>query len=134
MEDLCEGFIKETGLPYGKEVNLSEIERKTGLNLSALSNNGEVTKRFDFVIYGKKSIYAIECNFYASGGSKLNETARSYKTLALESKDIEGFTFVWLTDGQGWKSAKRNLKETFDVLETIYNIKELEDGILKTMK
>lgn len=134
MEDLCEEFIKATGLPYGKEVYIHEIEQRTGLDLSALSNNGDVTKRFDYVIYGKESVYAFECNFYASGGSKLNETARSYKTIALEARDIEGFTFVWLTDGQGWKSARHNLKETFDVLDTIYNILELENGVLNTLK
>ena len=134
MEDLCEEFVKATGLPYGKEVTISEIERKTGIDLSSLSNNGDVTKRFDYVIFGKQSVYAIECNFYTSGGSKLNETARSYKTIALEAKSIKGFTFIWLTDGQGWKSARHNLKETFDVLETIYNICELESGILQNLK
>ena len=134
MEDLCEEYIKATGLPYGKEVYIREVEEKTGLDLSALSNNGETTKRFDFVIYGEKSVYAFECNFYASGGSKLNETARSYKTLALEAEGIEGFTFIWLTDGQGWKSARHNLKETFDVLDTIYNILDLENGILNTLE
>jgi DpnII restriction endonuclease. len=75
-------------------------------------------------------IYAIETNFYSAGGSKLNETARSYKTLALEAESIEGFTFVWFTDGIGWKSARNNLEETFDVMEHIYNIKDLENGII----
>lgn len=134
MEDVCEEFIKATGLPYGKEVYIHEIESKTGLDLSAISNNGEATKRFDYVIYGEDSVYAFECNFYTSGGSKLNETARSYKTIALEAKEIEGFTFVWLTDGQGWKSARHNLKETFDVLDTIYNILDLENGVLNTLR
>lgn len=72
-----------------------------------------------------------ECNFYTSGGSKLNETARSYKTLALKSKGIKGFKFVWFTGGIGWLSAKNNLKETFDVLDDIYNIDDLENGIIK---
>ena len=79
-------------------------------------------------------VYAIETNFYASSGSKLNETARSYKTLALEAENIEGFKFVWITDGLGWIDARNNLEETFDVLDTIFNIKELEDGILSTFK
>ena len=68
---------------------------------------------------------------FIGGGSKLNETARSYKTLALESKEIDGFKFVWFTDGLGWISARNNLRETFDVLDDIYNIKELEDGVLE---
>lgn len=63
---------------------------------------------------------------FIGGGSKLNETARSYKTLALEAKDIPNFTFVWFTDGTGWNSAKHNLEETFDVLDTIYNLNDLE--------
>lgn len=75
-------------------------------------------------------IYVIETNFYANGGSKLNETARSYKTLAQEVNTIAGVTFVWFTDGEGWKSARHNLEETFDVMENIYNIKDLENGIM----
>lgn len=87
-------------------------------------------KRFDFVVKTDTMIYAIETNFYSSGGSKLNETARSYKTLALEADTIDGFSFVWFTDGKGWTSARNNLEETFDVLENIYNIKDLENGIM----
>ena len=78
-------------------------------------------------------IYAIETNFYSGGGSKLNETARSYKTLALETDTIEGFTFVWFTDGKGWMSARNNLEETFDVMEHIYNIKDLEEDVLLSL-
>ena len=87
-------------------------------------------KRFDFVVRTDGMIYGIETNFYGSGGSKLNETARSYKTLALEAETIDGFTFVWFTDGKGWTSARNNLKETFDVMEHIYNIRDLENGII----
>ena len=46
-----------------------------------------------------------------------------------EARDIDGFEFVWITDGDGWKSARGNLKETFLVLQTLYNIRDLEDGI-----
>ena len=136
MEDLVEKYIVDSGLKkndtYFKEMYLSEVETKFNLDLSALSNNGKTKKRFDFVLVKGNCIYAIETNFYAGngGGSKLNETARSYKMLAEESKNIKGFRFVWITDGTAWNSAKNNLKETFDVLEDIYNIKELEEGIL----
>lgn len=134
MEDLCEEFIKATGMSYGKEVYISEIERRTGLNLRAISGDGNATKRFDFVIYGRNTVYAIECNFYASGGSKLNETARSYEKLATEAATVSGFKFVWLTDGQGWRSARGNLQKTFNVLDTIYNIAELEAGVLNNLR
>ena len=78
----------------------------------------------------KSHIYAIETNFYSSKGSKLNETARSYKMISQEADTIDGFTFVWFTDGLGWKNAKWNLKETFDVMDNIYNIKEIKSGIM----
>ena len=76
-------------------------------------------------------IYLIETNFYGSGGSKLNETARSYKTIATEMKNVKGAKFVWFTDGAGWKSAARNLEETFDVLDNIYSIDDMQNGIMK---
>jgi len=137
MEDLVESYIKKAGLikgeTYFKEMYLAEIERKWGLDLSSLSNNGEAKKRFDFVIKANNIVYAIETNFYASSGSKLNETARSYKMLANESNNITGFAFVWFTDGIGWMSARNNLKETFDVLENIYNITDLENGIIQEL-
>lgn len=134
MEDLVElhirkaGFIREES--YFKEMYIHQITEKWGLDLSAISNQGRAEKRFDFVVKTKNMVYGIETNFYASGGSKLNETARSYKTLAMESDTIQGFTFVWFTDGKGWVSARNNLEETFDIMEHIYNIHDMEAGII----
>ena len=138
MENLVESFIQKAGFKKGqnyfKEMYIHEIEQKWGVNLSAISNQGKMEKRFDFVIKTDNQIYVIETNFYSSGGSKLNETARSYKTLAQEVATIKGVTFIWFTDGCGWNSAKNNLEETFDVLDTVYNIKDLEENILSTLK
>ena len=134
MENLVEGYIQKAGYvkgkDYFKEMNLSEIESKWNIDLSAISNQGKAEKRFDFVIKTDSNIYGIETNFYGSGGSKLNETARSYKTLALEAKTIDGFKFAWFTDGKGWNSARNNLEETFDVLDDVYNINDLESGVI----
>lgn len=134
MENLIEDFIQKAGFEkdtdYFKEMYIHEITQKWGMDLSAISNQGKMEKRFDFVVKTNDMIYAIETNFYASGGSKLNETARSYKTLAQEVDTIDGFTFVWFTDGKGWNSAKHNLEETFDVMEHIYNINDMENGIM----
>lgn len=134
MEDLVEQFIIKAGfvkgINYFKEMYIFDITEKWGIDLFAISNQGTTEKRFDFVIKTANMVYVIETNFYSGGGSKLNETARSYKTLALESNTIDGLTFVWFTDGKGWNSAKNNLKETFDVMEHIYNIKDLENNII----
>lgn len=138
MEDLVESYILKAGFvkdkTYFKEMYISQITAKWGIDLSALSNTGKTEKRFDFVIKTDNQIYGIETNFYVSGGSKLNETARSYKTLALEANTINGFTFVWFTDGKGWESAKHNLEETFDVLDTMYSIADLENGVIGELK
>lgn len=134
MEDLVERYIKKAGfikdVNYFKELKTTEMEKIWNLDLSVLSNKGKVVKRFDFVIKTESTIYAIETNFYASQGSKLNETARSYKMIAQEAEEIEGFKFVWFTDGLGWQSARENLRETFDIMEHIYNIDDLENNII----
>lgn len=134
MENLVERFILKAGFIKGincfKEMYIHEITEKWGIDLFAISNQGTTEKRFDFVVKTDNMVYVIETNFYSGGGSKLNETARSYKTLALESNTIDEITFVWFTDGKGWNSAKNNLKETFDVMEHIYNIKDLENNII----
>lgn len=135
MEDLVEGYIRKAGfqkdINYFKEMNIREITKRWNLDLSLISNQGKTQKRFDFVIKTEEKVYAIETNFYRSGGSKLNETARSYKNLALEASNIESFSFVWITDGKGWISARNNLAETFDIMEHIYNIKDLENNVME---
>ena len=155
MEDLVEKYIAAAGFEkdvnYFKEMYLRDIEEKWNIDLSALSNQGKAAKRFDFVIKTDKMIYGIETNFYGGGdtsvvqvdangnivtvggGSKLNETARSYKMLSQEADTIEGFTFVWFTDGIGWKSARGNLRETFDVMDTIYSIDDMENGVMQKL-
>ena len=135
MEDLVESYIQKAGFKrdvnYFKEMNVSEVSRKWNIDLSAVSNQGKMEKRWDFVVKTDNCIYLIETNFYGSGGSKLNETARSYKTIATEMKNVKGAKFIWFTDGAGWKSAARNLEETFDVLDDIFSINDMQNGIMK---
>ena len=135
MEDAVEKFIQKAGFKknetYFKEMYLQEIEEKWKLDMSFISNQNQATKRFDFVVKTDNCIYGIETNFYASGGSKLNETARSYKMIAEEAEKVVGFEFVWFTDGMGWISARNNLKETFDNMEHIYNISDMKNGIIE---
>jgi type II restriction enzyme len=135
MESLVEnelinaGFVKNE--TYFKEMYISDIEEQFGIDLSCISHNKQIEKRFDFVVKGKDYIYGIETNFYTVSGSKLNETARSYKTIALGLKNHPNFKFVWVTDGNGWRSTRKGLKETFDILDDMYCISELESGIIK---
>lgn len=135
MENLVENFIQRAGFikdqSYFKKINIHQLSARWGIDLSTISNNGKADKRFDFVIKTDTMIYGIETNFYTSGGSKLNETARSHTTLALETNHLDNFTFIWFTDGKGWTNARYNLEEAFNAMEHIYNIKELEGGIIE---
>ena len=133
MEDLVESYLKKANVEYYKEMYLTEIESKWRIDLSAISAEGTSTKRWDFVVKTPSCIYVIETNFYTSGGSKLNETARSYKMIAEEAKSVRGFKFVGITDGGGWISARRNLEETFNVLEELYNISDMENNVFNKL-
>lgn len=131
MEDIVESYLIKTGLikneTYFKEMTAKEIEKKFNLDLSSIGDN-KTNKRFDFVFVGPDGVFfGCECNFYSGGGSKLSETARSYKKLGDEIQNIEGFKFIWITDGKGWDSAKHNLEETYDSLELVFNIQDLEN-------
>lgn len=135
MEDVVESFIKKEGFARGvnyfKEMYNSEVSKMYDIDLSNITNNGKGEKRWDYVVKTENCIYLIEVNFYSGGGSKLNETARSYKAITSEVAAIKGAKFIWITDGQGWKSARKNLEETFDVLDNLYNINDLQNGVLK---
>ena len=133
MEQIVENYIKQIGVEYYKEIKNSMIKNKWNIDLSTLLSNNISNKRWDFIVKTNNYLYAIETNFYNVGGSKLNEIARSYKYIAEKSNNIPNFKFVWITDGLGWKSARKNLNEVFNILETIYNIEDLENGLLNLL-
>ncbi|WP_314353670.1 type II restriction endonuclease [uncultured Granulicatella sp.] len=137
MENIVQSYLEQEGFVMGvnlyKEIYQNEVEELFNVDLSAITNEGNTSKRFDFVIKRDSIVYLIETNFYSGGGSKLNETARSYKMITEEAKTIPNVEFVWFTDGQGWFQAKKNLRETFEVLPYLYNINDLKNGILKEL-
>lgn len=126
MEDTVELIIKGSGLAYRKEVYSSEWPEIT----EAL---GTDKKRFDFVIEAKDKTYSAEVNFYSSGGSKLNETARSFTELAPKINAVRGFEFLWVTDGKGWLSARNKLQEAYYTIPSVYNLSTLR-GFLEIIK
>lgn len=115
MEDTVERIIKNSGIDYRREVYSSEWPELT----AAL---GTDKKRFDFVIPTNEKTYLMEVNFYSGGGSKLNETARSFTELAPKVNSVPGFEFVWVTDGIGWNSARNKLQEAYYTIPSVYNL------------
>lgn len=116
-------FFDKAKVFYKKEVSSTAFPEIMSL--------GTDVKRFDFVIKTKRKTYLIETNFYNGGGSKLNETARSYSDVAPKINQYENYEFVWITDGQGWLSAKNKLEEAFNIIPSLYNLKTLENFIKK---
>lgn len=110
-------FFDKAKISYKKEVSNTVFPEIISL--------GADVKRFDFVIKTKKKIYLIETNYYNDGGSKLNETARSYSDVAPKINQYNKFEFVWITDGQGWHKAKNKLEEAYSIIPSMYNLATL---------
>ena len=122
MEDTVQAIFEDADIQFGKEVYSSEYP----LLAEVL---GEDEKRFDFVIETPAKVYLIEVNFYSGGGSKLNEVARAYSDIAPKINSVEGYEFVWITDGIGWKSAKNKLQEAYSIIPSIYNLTDITEFI-----
>lgn len=131
MENLVKNFLEKTDVTYVPEMRLNEVETRWNIDLSEISDHGTSSKRWDFVVHTGDTLFLIETNFYTGGGSKLNETARSYKAIAQEVAKIDGVEFIWITDGNGWQSARGNLEEAFNYMQHLYNIHDLEHGVLQ---
>ena len=97
--------------------------------LTGLSILGEDVKKFDFLVQTKNKTYLIEVNYYSGGGSKLNEVARSYTDIAAKINSLTSYEFVWITDGQGWLSAKNKLEEAFKSIPKVYNLTSISKFI-----
>ncbi|WP_229132791.1 type II restriction endonuclease [Bifidobacterium mizhiense] len=131
MENLVKNFLENMDVTYFSEMRLNQVEARWNIDLSEISDHGTSSKRWDFVVHTGDTLFLIETNFYTGGGSKLNETARSYKAIAQDVARIEGVEFIWITDGNGWQSARGNLEETFNYMQHLYNIHDLEQGVLQ---
>ncbi len=119
-ETLLHRILNNNGIAHRMEVYSSEFpEIKAVL--------GEDEKRFDFVIKTKMRTFLIELNFYSGGGSKLNEVARAYRELAPIVNSVKGYEFVWITDGEGWNSAKNKLAEAYNDIPRMYNFTTLPE-------
>lgn len=126
MEGQVASIFDKAGVEYRQEVYSTEYPE--------LSVLGEDKKRFDFVVKTKGCTYLMEVNFYSGGGSKLNEVARAYSELSPKINDVEGYEFVWITDGIGWKSARNKLEEAFYAIPNVYNLTTIQEFINKIRK
>lgn len=131
MEAIAEVFIKDIcnkkGYKYLKEANAERIKKEFGIEVPV----DKSLRRYDYVVKTNKELVIFEVNFYGGGGSKLKSTAGEYRNLydVLDNK----FKFIWITDGIGWHSTSRPLRETFDHNDYIVTLNMLEKGILEQL-
>ena len=121
MEKTVANILKSNNIKFTEQVRSTDYSELRGLGLDV--------KQFDFAIKTSSTTYLIEVNYYNSGGSKLNETARAYTDLAPKINQNKGFEFVWITDGQGWLTAKNKLEESYSNIPHVYNLTSLSDFI-----
>ena len=124
MEELVEDIFSKNGIKYKKEVYSTDYPKVH----EALDGD---KKRFDFVVETNSCTYLIEVNFYSDGGSKPNEVARAYTELAPKVNAVDGFTFVWITDGVGWKKAKSMITAAYMTIPNVYNLTDVKEFIHK---
>lgn len=122
MENWVHDILTKNGIPCEKEVRcekLPEVKRVLGKDI----------KRFDFVVRTKKQTYLIEVNFYADGGgSKPSEVARAYSELSPKINAIDGYKFVWITDGKGWDGVG-SFREAYEEIPFVYNLTNISQFV-----
>jgi len=121
MENTVAKIFQNNNIKFDTEIYNTDYQKLTTMGVDL--------KRFDFVINANGITYLIETNFYNSGGSKPNETARSYTDLAPKINQCDGFEFVWITDGQGWLKAKNKLEEAYSKIPKVYNLTTISEFI-----
>ena len=119
-ELLLHRILSANGIEHRMEVSSHEFPKLQ----EAL---GTDEKWFDFMIKTKRCTYLIEVNYYNEGGSKLNEITRAYRELSPIVNKVDGFEFVWVTDGRGLNSAKNKIEEAYNGIDRMYNFESLSD-------
>lgn len=86
--------------------------------------------RFVAVSDGEK-VLLIETNFYGAGGSKLKSVAGEFSQLATVVSTNE-VSFAWITDGKGWSTALKPLREAYEKVDHVLNLSMLSEGFVES--
>lgn len=129
MELLVEDFVRDIcqklGLEYLAQATAPKIKAKWNIDIIV----DKSSRILDFAINKGGKLYFIEVNFYGGGGSKLKSTATEYVEMNQYWK-AQGIEFIWITDGEGWKSTLKPLREYFDKADYLLNLEMLKENLL----
>ncbi len=127
---LIKPICNELGIKILKEGNQSRIKDEFNIAIPV----DKTSRRFDFVLHNPLSnkLVMIETNFYSGGGSKLKSTCGEYIHLQdfLRQNNLD---FIWITDGNGWKTTHLPLRETFNHNDYLINLNMIKNGIFKSI-
>nr|WP_288930136.1 type II restriction endonuclease [uncultured Streptococcus sp.] len=136
MEGILERHVakisQEQKLEWKSQATAQFIKDKWGIKVPVDKSE----RRFDVAVYSreKHKVWLIETNYYGGGGSKLKAVAGEFTELSqfviTSDDDVE---FVWVTDGQGWKTAHLPLAEAFSHIPNIFNLDMLKQGYLSEL-
>jgi len=130
MEGIVEVFVEEycqaNNADYITQATATKINTKWNLPV-AMDKSDRI---IDFAINKDGKLYFIEVNFYSGTGSKLKSTATEYCEM-YDRYNKQGIEFIWVTDGAGWHSTEKPLREYFDKSDYLLNLEMLRNGILK---
>jgi type II restriction enzyme len=130
MERLVENYIKNIcerrQFKYLTQATATRIKEEFGINVKTDKSR----RNFDFVIQADLRVYLIEVNYYGGGGSKLKAVAGEFSNLSTFITNSQ-VSFIWITDGLGWKSAASPLFEAYGTIDHILNLRMIEDGFLE---
>lgn len=136
MEGILERHVskiaQEQNLEWKAQATSQFIKDKWGIKVPVDKSE----RRFDIAVYSreKHKVWLIETNYYGGGGSKLKAVAGEFTELSqfvvTSDDDVE---FVWVTDGQGWKTAHLPLAEAFSHITNVFNLEMLREGFLSEL-
>lgn len=129
MESLVEEFVSDTcqslGIQYLAQATSKKIKEQWNIDVKV----DKSSRQLDFAINNNGKLFFIECNFYGGGGSKLKSTATEYIEMNRYWNN-QGIEFIWITDGAGWKSTLKPLREYFDKADFLLNLEMLKEEVL----
>lgn len=125
VEAYLESFTKPRKLDFIAQATPKKIKELWGFEVPV----DKSSRSFDFAISDGKQLVLMEVNFYGGGGSKLKATAGEYKGL-YDLLSIPNVKFVWITDGEGWRTTKLPLKSAYEHIDFVWNLNWLSRGYL----
>ena len=126
LETTVVSICDRRGWKYMDQATPEAIKQAWGIDFST----GLSSRRFDFAVLAQGKVTVIEVNIYNGGGSKLKATAGEFTNLH-QSLNATPVKLVWVTDGKGWQTTAKPLRDAFDRVDFVLNLSLISAGCLE---